>query len=231
MKKLGLIGGIGPESTVPYYRGIVYGVQSKVGKDFYPNLTIESLNVFNVLRMCRDKEHEALIEYLMVAINNLKSSGADFVAMSGNTPHIVLDELKKRSSIPLVSIVEVTCDEVKKLGFTKIGLLGTIFTMNEDFFKKPFVESQIQVITPSKEEKELINQKISNELELGIVNKETQAEFIKIVERMKVEEGIQAIVLGCTELPMLFNNHEMPVACLDTMKIHIEALINRIIEE
>lgn len=231
MKKLGLIGGIGPESTIPYYRGIVYGVQSRLKEKFFPNLTIESLNVFDVLSMCDKKEYEELINYLMVAINNLRASGADFIALTGNTPHIVFDELKKRSSIPLVSIIEATCDETKRRNISKVGLLGTAFTMDGNFFKKPFENNHIEVVTPNDEEKRFVNQKILNELELGIVKEETLSAFMKIVQRMKDENGIQAIVLGCTELPLLFKRIITPVDCLDTMQIHIETLVNMIIED
>lgn len=230
MKKLGLIGGTGPESTVPYYRGIVYGVQSRVGEKFFPNLTIESVNVFDVLAMCDKKDYKALIDYLMVAINNLQASGAEFAALTGNTPHIVFDELQSRSPIPLVSIIETACAETMRRNIVKVGLLGTIFTMNGDFFKRPFVNNHIEVITPNAEEKQFINQKIERELELGIVKEETAAVFMKIVQRMKEEDGIQAIILGCTELPLLFNGREIQVACLDTMQIHLQTLIDMIVE-
>ncbi|MFL0195729.1 aspartate/glutamate racemase family protein [Clostridium sp. WILCCON 0269] len=230
MKKLGLIGGIGPESTISYYHDIVYGVQSQVGEKFFPNLTIESLNVFDVLNMCDRKEYEALINYLMTSINNLKASGVDFIALSGNTPHIVFDELQKRSPIPIVSIIEATCDETKRRNISKVGLLGTIFTMDGEFFKKPFENNHIEVVTPTDEEKRFANQKISQELELGIVKEETLSAFLKIVQRMKDENGIQAIVLGCTELPLLFKGIRTPVYCLDTMQIHIQTLVNIIIE-
>lgn len=231
MKKLGLIGGTGPESTIPYYRGIVFGVQSKVGEKFFPNLTIESVNVFDVLTMCDRQDYEGLVNYLMAAINNLAASGAEFAALTGNTPHIVFDELQRRSIIPLVSIIEAACDETKRRNLSKVGLLGTIFTMNGDFFKKPFTNNHIEVVTPTEEEKQFINQKIEKELELGIVKEETLSAFLKIVQRMKDENGIQAIVLGCTELPLLFNGIETPVECLDTMQIHVQTLINMIIEE
>lgn len=231
MKKLGLVGGMGPESTIPYYHDIVYGVQNKVGKNFFPNMTIESVNVFDILKMCELKQYEALINYLMAAINNLISSGVDFVALSANTPHIVFDELKNRSNIPLVSIIDATCNEAKRRNISKVGLLGTIFTMNGDFFKKPFTKNHIEVITPSDEEMDVVNQKISQELEFGIVKEETLSAFLKIVQRMKVEDGIQAIVLGCTELPLLFKGVQTPVECLDTMQIHIETLINMIIDD
>ena len=230
MKKLGLVGGMGPESTIPYYHDIVYEVQQKVGGDFFPNFTIESVNVFDVLRLCGEEKYEELTDYLMCAINNLVKSGADFVALSANTPHIVFDKLQERSSVPLVSIVEATRDEALRLNKRKLGLLGTIFTMTGDFFKEPFTRSGIKIITPTSEEMELINEKISSELELGIVKEETLRSFQKIIARMQEDSGIEAVILGCTELPLLLNDEVSPVPCLDTMKIHIQALVERIVE-
>lgn len=231
MKKLGLVGGMGPESTIPYYHDIVYGVQDKVGKNFFPNLTIESVNVFDVLRLCSEEKYDELTDYLMRAIINLINSGADFIALSANTPHIVFDRLKEQSTVPLVSIIEATRDEAIRLNKNKLGLFGTIFTMKGDFFKSPFVNSNIEIIIPTEEEMELINHKISSELELGIVKEETLIGFQKIIERMKRDSGIEAIILGCTELPLLLNDEVSPVPCLDTMKIHINALVEMIVKE
>lgn len=228
MKKLGLVGGMGPESTIPYYHDIVYGVQKKVGH--FPALTIESVDVFKVLELCKNEEYKELLNYLMDAISHLAASGADFAALSANTPHIIFDELQERSPIPLVSILESTCEEVKRRHISKVGLLGTIFTMDKDFFKNPFIRNQIEIITPNYDEKKFVNEKISNELELGIVKDKTRAEFIKIINRMKNEDKIQAIVLGCTELPLLFKGIDPPVECLDTMQIHIQTLVNMILE-
>lgn len=230
MKKLGLVGGMGPESTIPYYHDLVYGVQDRIGEKYFPNLTIESVNVFDVLRLCNEQKYDELTDYLMQAINNLIKSGADFVALSANTPHIVFDRLKEQSTVPLVSIVEAACDETIRLNKRKVGLLGTIFTMTGDFFKKPFYNSNIEIITPTVEEMEYINCKISSELEVGIVKQETLQGFQKIIKRMAEEEGIEAIILGCTELPLLLNDEVSPVPCLDTMKIHIRHLIDRIVE-
>lgn len=230
MKKLGLVGGMGPESTIPYYHDIVYGVQKKVGKDFFPNLTIESVNVFEVLKLCKDENYDELVTYLMRAINNLIKSGADFVALSANTPHIVFDRLKMKSSVPLVSIIEATRDEAIRLNMKKIGLLGTIFTMTGEFFKKPFEDSNIEIVVPTEEEMEFVNHKIGAELELGIVKQDTLESFQAIIERMKKENGIEAIILGCTELPLLLNDEVSPVPCLDTMKIHIKTLVDMIAE-
>lgn len=230
MKKLGLVGGMGPESTISYYRDIVYGVQERGGKDFFPNLTIESINVFDVLQFCSEQKYDELIEYLMVAINNLEKSGVDFIALSANTPHIVFDRLKEKSTVPLVSIIEATRDEAIRLHKRKLGLFGTVFTMRGDFFKIPFKNSDIEIVIPTKEEMEFINEKISSELELGILREATLRSFQKIIERMKNENGIEAIILGCTELPLLLNDEVSPVPCLDTAKIHVQCLVDRIVE-
>ena len=230
MKKLGLVGGMGPESTIPYYHDIVYGVQKRVGTDCFPNLTIESVNVFDVLRFCKEQKYDELTKYLLNAIRNLANSGADFAALSANTPHIVFDRLKEQSPIELISIIEATKDEALRQNKKKIGLLGTIFTMTGEFFKQPFLDSGIEIVVPTTDEMEFVNQKIAFELELGIVKEETLQDFQRIIMRMKNEEGIEAIILGCTELPLLLNDEVSPVPCLDTMKIHVEALIDRIVE-
>lgn len=230
MKKLGLIGGMGPESTIPYYHDIVYGVQEAIGEQAFPELTIESVNVFKVLGLCKEQKYDELTEYLMDAIHNLAKSGADFAALSANTPHIVFDRLKEQSPIPLISIVEATCEEAKRRGLKKIGLLGTIFTMAGEFFKAPFIKKGIEVIVPTESEMELINEKISAELELGIVKDETLTAFQQIIARMRDEDGIEAIVLGCTELPLLLNDEVSPVPCLDTMQIHIQEIVKTILD-
>ena len=231
MKKFGLVGGMGPDSTIPYYHDIVYGVQEALGELIFPELSIESVNVFEVLRLCGEKQYDKLTEYLMGAINNLAKSGADFAALSANTPHIVFDKLKEQSPIPLISIVEATCEEAKLRGLKKIGLLGTIFTMTGEFFKAPFVKNGIQIIVPTESEIELVNDKISTELELGIVKEETLLFFQKVISRMKNEDGIEAIVLGCTELPLLLNDEVSPVLCLDTMQIHVRSIVKTIVEQ
>ena len=229
MKKLGLVGGLGPESTILYYHDLTYGVQKKTGKELFPNLSIESVNVFEALDFCKREDYDGLTAYLMGAINNLIKSGADFIALSANTPHIVFDRLQKLATVPLVSIIEATCEEAKKQKLQKLGLLGTIFTMTGDFYKKPFINAGIDIITPTIEEMDLVNDKIANELEQGIVKEETLKDFQKIITRMKNEQGIEAIILGCTELPLLLNDKVSQIPCLDTMKIHIDTLIDRIL--
>ena len=226
MKKLGLVGGMGPESTVPYYQGIVHGVQKAVGRPFFPNITIESVDLFHVVELLKSGKHDELVDFLLAAIENLAKAGATFAAMASNTPHIVFDRLQAKSPIKLISIVEATCREVIRLGYKRVGLLGTIFTMSNDFFKTPFEKNGIEVIVPTEDEKSYINDKIYTELEYGIIKEETRSEFIRIISRMQEEDGIEAAILGCTELPLLLLS--APIPTIDTMQIHINALINEI---
>ena len=229
MKKLGLIGGTGPESTIEYYRQIEYGVQEKTG--CFPNLVIESLSVFDVLRFCREKDYDGLAAYLVKGFCRLSDAGADFACLTGITPHIVFDEIAKFSPIPVVSIVETACERAKTHGYTKIALLGTYPTMAGSFFQNTFRAQGIEVVTPTEEEMNYIGTKIETELELAQVLPETQRQICKIAERLVSEEHVQAIVLGCTELPLILNDTLISVPCLDVMKIHIEKLISLILEE
>lgn len=229
MNKLGLIGGTGPESTIAYYREIEYGVQQKLGRNFFPNLTIESLSVFDVLNFCEKQDYEGLTEYLLKGIRNLAAAGAQYAALTGITPHIVFDRLSERTPIPLISMVDTARNFAHKQGYKKIGLLGTLPTMNGTFFQKSFAVRGVTVVTPTDEEKNYIGEKIETELELGKIIPETQRRFCQIAERMIREEQVQAVVLGCTELPLIFDKIQLPVPYIDVMRVHINALIDLII--
>ncbi len=231
MKKLGLIGGTGPESTIAYYKGIEYGVQQRSGCSFFPNLTIESLSVFDVLDFCERQDYTGLTEYLLKGIRNLAAAGAECAALTGITPHIVFDELAASSSIPLISMVDTARDHAAVCGYKKICLLGTLPTMDGTFFQNSFAKRGIEVVTPNAEEKRCIETKIETELEFGKVLPETQQTFRKIVDRIIREEKVQAVVLGCTELPLVFRDIELSVPYIDVMQIHIGALIQTILEE
>ena len=148
MKKLGLIGGIGPESTIEYYRSIEYGVQKKSGQNFFPNITIESLNVFDVLNLCKNQDYDGLTDYLLNGINQLSAAGVQYAALTGITTHIVFDALSKVSPVPLVSMVDTASEFAKAHRYRKVCLLGTLPTMNGTFFQQSFESKGIEVITP-----------------------------------------------------------------------------------
>lgn len=228
MKKLGLIGGVGPESTIPYYRGIIYGVQKELNNPFFPPLVIESLSSFEVIRMSSQKDREGLTKYLLKGIQNLAAAGAEVGALACNTGHMVFNELQKQSPIPLVSIVETACTEAKRQGLKKIGLLGTAATMEDNYFKIPFEKAGIEIKIPKQTERDYIADHILSELELGIVKEETVNHF---VEEMSKIQNIDAVILGCTELPLIFEGRNLSIPSLDTMQLHIQALIQAILEE
>lgn len=230
MNKIGLIGGTGPESTMMYYHDIVYGVQDRLGKAFFPNLTIESLSVFDVLHFCEKQDYDGLTRYLSKGFQNLANTGVQYGALTGITPHIVFEELAKHSPIPLISMVDTACNYAKKQEYQKIGLLGTLPTMDGTFFQKIFAENGIEVLTPTEDEKRYIGSKIETELEYGKILSSTQDRFSEIAKRMITQDKIQAIVLGCTELPLIFKTIQLSVPYIDVMRIHVNALIDTILE-
>ena len=229
MRKLGLIGGTGPESTIAYYRGIAYGVQEKTGR--FPKLCIESLSVFEVLRFCEQRDYAGLADYLVQGFSCLAKAGADFACLTGITPHVVYDEVLARSPIPIVSMVETACEYAQALAYHRIALLGTYPTMSGEFFQRVFRAHGIEVVTPTEAEMRYIGEKIETELELGNVAPKTQKRLCEISERLVREEGAQAVVLGCTELPMILNSALLSVPCMNVMEIHIQRLVDMILKD
>lgn len=229
MKKLGLIGGMGPESTIPYYHDIVHGVHACAGR--FPLMSIESVDVFHVLRLESEGRLDELADYLSAAIERIANAGAEVGALCANTPHIVFDELQARSPIPLISIVDACRDEARRRGFEKLGLLGTAPTMEGEFYHRAFAEAGMELVTPSADDRRYVAGKISEELEFGILREDTRVGLASVVRRMRDAEGIQAVVLGCTELPLILNDGVTCVPCLDTISIHVTALIEAILAD
>lgn len=231
MKKLGLIGGVGPEATLQYYKDIEYGVMERVGEPFFPNMTIESLSCFRMIPLGAAQDYDGMTEYIMGAVRVLEGAGCDFIAMACNTGHMVFDRVQAQCSVPMVSIVEACLEEAQNRGCHKLLLLGTDGTMKDDFFKKPFWREGLEVVVPSEEEQAYVGWHIENELEHGIVKDEVKQEFFRIVRDMAEKEGIEAVILGCTELPMIFDGAETAVPVLDTVPIHIKKIVDMIMEK
>lgn len=231
MKKVGLVGGIGPESTISYYHDIVYGVQKEVRRDFFPEVSIESIDLFKWVDLCDKKEYDKLVDYTMKPIERLAASGADFAVLTANTAHLIFDQVQFRSPIPLISIVEATAEEAARRGYSKVGILGTGFTMKNDFFKVPFRKYGIEVVIPGEEDMAFIHKKIYEELVYEKIVPATRDRLLNISRQMVQEQGIQGLVLGCTELPTILNSDITPVPCLDTVKIHVSAIIREIMKD
>ncbi|MGI6262287.1 MAG: aspartate/glutamate racemase family protein [Succiniclasticum sp.] len=229
MKKLGLIGGTGPESTLIYYKEITGRVCQKMGSHTFPPLTIESMSVFKVLPLAIAHDDDGLTQYLLGGIRNLAAAGADFAALTGITPHVVFERLEKASPIPLVSMVETTAAYLTAHHLEKVLLLGTLPTMEGTFVKRPLEAKDIHVTVPSAEEQALINHKIETELEYGNVTDSFCGELKNICERCRAVRGVEAIILGCTELPLAFARISLSIPTIDVMEIHIDALVEQIV--
>jgi aspartate racemase len=229
MKTVGILGGIGPESTIVYYRGIVDGYrQHRPGES--PAILINSLSVQKLLDGMGANQLAEVCDYLEGNLQKLVRAGTDFAIIAANTPHIVFDELQQRSPIPLISIVEATCDEAKHRGYVKIGLLGTRFTMQARFYPDVFARENIAVIVPHLEEQAYIHDKYVGELLADKFLPETRQLILGIIQRMTEEDQIQGIILGGTELPLLLSDDSASgIPLLDTTKIHVQAVVRELL--
>lgn len=226
MKKIGIIGGLGPESTVDYYRGIIDTFRKEQGGLAGPEMVIYSADVDELFEMVDAAQWDRLAGWLLERVRALQSAGADFAAIGANTPHIVFGEVQARSPIPLLSIVEETCRKAESLGIERIGLMGTRFTMQADFYRKRFETAGMSVVVPRADEIEQIHDRLVSEIELGIFKDSTREELLAIAGRMRDEDSIEALILGCTELPMILDKDEYDgIPFLNTTAIHIAAIV------
>ncbi|ENH95731.1 aspartate racemase [Gracilibacillus halophilus YIM-C55.5] len=230
MNKVGIIGGLGPESTVEYYQSIIKKYQQRLGsQEVLPELVINSINMYQVFTFISNGNLDGLADYLTKAVNTVDTAGADFAIISANTPHIVFEKVQENTNIPLISIVEETYKQAESLDLNKMGLIGTKFTMEHDFFKQPFRDGNTEIIVPHEQEQQYIHEKIVAELENGIVNQETKQSYLEIIERMRKEDGIEGIILGCTELPMIIKEDDLDIPELNTTDIHINRTVDQIL--
>jgi len=225
MKTLGIIGGIGPESTIEYYQLIIARYRELRPDGSYPAIIINSINLQKYIDLANEGRFGEFVDPLVSEVQKLKRAGADFGLLAANTPHIVFDEIQRRSPIPLISIVEATRDAAKKLGLNRLGLFGTRFTMQAKFYPETFARAGMTLVLPNGEEQDYIHEKYMGELLKGIILPETRQRLLAIVERMKRDEGIQGLILGGTELPLILRGADAGIALLDTTTIHVQAAV------
>ena len=225
MKKIGLVGGTGPESTLMYYKKLNDEIDRLTNGKAMPDVAIESVDFRRAWEYVTTEDYEALSDYLAEKANALYNGGSEVIALTAGTMHIVYDEVSSKTPAKLISIPKAVADEVVRRGIKKVGLLGTIFTMEKDYMKKDLIDAGVEVFVPEKTERELVAKRILEELEVGIVKEETLKEFCKIISDMRERDGIEAVILGCTELPLILNNDNCPLPVLDSVDIHIEKLL------
>ena len=230
MKTVGLIGGIGPESTIEYYRFIIEGYRERISDGSYPPIVINSIDLSKLVAWMESDQLAEVADYLLAAIEKLAAAKADFIAIAANTPHIVFNQVRTRSPLPMVSIVEATRDKASALGLRRLGLFGTRFTMQSQFYPDTFAERQMAIIVPTTAEQNYIHEKYFAELVKNIFLPETRSHLLAIVDRMKTEDAIDGLILGGTELPLILRDggdNQLPF--LDTTRIHADAIVREIL--
>ena len=220
-KKIGILGGLSPESTVIYYLRIVRRYQELFGDHSYPEIIIYSMSFQKFVDwMAKDRWNE-ITDELIRGIRNLAAAGADFALIATNTMHLVFDEVEKASPIPLISIVDATAEAIKKEKINTVGLLGTVFTMERSLYRDGLAKYGIKILIPKKADRDYINKVIFEELCRGIIRDESRNNFKRIIEEL-TERGAEGIVLGCTEIPLLIDEMDVSTRIFDTTKIHAD---------
>jgi aspartate racemase len=224
---VGLVGGLGPESTIDYYRRILEA-WGQAEPSSARSLVIDSLDVRRALGLV-DTDRPALVEYLLNSLRRLARAGVDFAAITANTPHIVFDELAARSPVPLVSIVEACAEEAQRRGLRRLALLGTRFTMEASFYPDVFKRYDMAVIVPAGADRAWIHERYVGQLLAGDFRDDTRRDVVSLIGRMRDEEGIDGVVLGGTELPLLLSAEAVGgVPVLDTTALHVAAIVRRL---
>ena len=228
MKLLGIIGGIGPESTVDYYQTIVGLYRARKADDSYPALLLNSVDMSRLRRAFEAGDLGAIVDYLLPELQRLQAAGADFGLLAANTPHLAFDDLQRQSPLPLISIVAVTCDFAKARSLKRLALFGTRFTMTAPLYPGVFSRQEIAILVPDAADQDYIHEKYLGELVNGIFLPETRAGLLAIVDRMAQQSGIDGVILGGTELPLILREPaHNGIPFLNTTRIHCEAAVER----
>jgi aspartate racemase len=230
MKTLGIIGGLGPESTLDYYQRIIALFRERTGGRHYPEFVVVSVDLRKGLDFMDANDLSGMTNYLLAAIDKLARGGADFGIISANTPHIVFDEIASRSPIPLISIVEATRAAAKAQNLKRVALFGTRYTMSANFYPKVFARDGIELVVPDSDDQDYIHDKYMNELVPGKFLPETRAGLLAIVDRMKTTSNVEGVILAGTELPLILRDPiHNGIPFLDTTKIHVEAAVGQML--
>lgn len=230
MKKVGLVGGIGPASTLDYYKGIIDGYRMGTAGDNYPQMIIDSLNLAEMYSYVANKQWDEFTNRLVESIKNLAAGGADFAVMAANTAHIVFDEVNRQSPLPLISIVDETCKYAQSKGCKGVVIFGTSFTMSSGLYSNAFAKYGIDAFVPTEDEQKVIHNIIFPNLQEGIVLPEDKRAILQIANRIKLEKNADALILGCTELPLIIQENDLDALILDTTQIHIDAILSYMLE-
>lgn len=221
-KRIGIVGGVSPQSSALFYKKLVEKHYTKNNDYYYPEIVLFSVDFGKIKDFQQEENTHNYIQEFVNAIENLEKAGADFAVIASNTPHRVFSEIDKQVSIPLISMVDVIAEHSVKHNFKKILLLGTKYTMSEDFYKKGLQAHGIEAIVPSYDEQIIVNNIIFDELVLDRIIQSSKQKLIKIIEKYPAD----AVILGCTELPLIIKKEDVHLTIIDTTDVFAEATLN-----
>ncbi len=225
MKTIGLIGGMSWESSLEYYRIINEQVKEKLGGFHSAESLMFSVDFDEIEKLQYQGNWKDAAKIMVDAAKRLEKGGADFVVLCTNTMHKTADDVQNNIKIPLLHITDATAERIKAKGLRKIGLLGTKFTMEEDFYKGRLIKKYgLNVLIPNERDRQIVNDVIYHELCLGKINQSSKSQFIKIIDKF-VDNGAEAVILGCTEIPLLIKQKDVKIPLFDTTRIHAEAAV------
>lgn len=225
MKTIGMIGGTGWPSTLEYYRIINQETNKRLGGLNSAKIILSSFNYAEIDKLNKVEDHGGVFKLVLEASHKLKNASADFLILCANTLHQYVDDLEKDIGLKIVHIADATAEEIKRKGLSKIGLLGTRFTMEMDFYKKKLGDASIDTVVPEKPEREFIHSAIMDELLKEILKAETRERFLNIINDLE-RRGAEGIVLGCTEIPMLIKQEDVHLPIFNTLEIHAKAAVD-----
>ena len=229
MKTVGLVGGLGPESTIDYYRRILQAWE-RVDPASAPAIVIDSLDVRRGLHLA-EHDHAGLIEYLLASLRRLAGARVDFAALTANTPHLVFDELAARSPVPLLSMIEVCAKEAGRRGLLRLALLGTRFTMEASFYPTVCARHGVSVVPPDAADRRWVHERYVGELLKGDFRDDTRERFVSLIARLREQQDVDGVILGGTELPLLLRDATIAgLPALDTTALHVAAIVARMAE-
>lgn len=227
MKKIGLVGGLGPASTVDYYLGLVDRYRKEHGEDRYPELVIESVDMHRYIEAIGAGEYDKVSDFLVDSLSHLKAAGAELAAVTANTVHIVWDRVCDRFPLPVISIVDTAVCEIRRCGYERVLVFGTEFTMNSGLYEDSLTQNGIVPILPDDADKKRIGGLIYPNLENGIVIEEDRQKMIDLAEKYIKEYRADAMLLGCTEIPLAIKEGDVSVPTLNTTEIHVDAIYRK----
>ncbi len=228
-KKIGIIGGMSPESTVEYYQYITRTYTERFGDYGYPEIIIYSVSFQPYVDWPNQDRWDLVAQGLSEAAQKLETAGADLIVIATNTMHLIFDQVQASVTVPMLSLLDAVGDAILARGLDTVGLLGTRFTMEKTFYQDALTRKGITVLVPDAQDREFVNAVIYDELVAGHIRDESRAGYVAIIEKL-AQRGAEGIILGCTEIPLLVNEDDAGMPLFDTTVIHAKAALNYALE-